>query len=248
MWKHIEVHKRTALGVASQCEQICSDAKRFSFNKKEFAIDQSLSAVNHQITVSAELYKVLAGVESLARFVRKAVLAMETQLTVDAYNALATLVANVNFPAKLKVAGYSEDALIELCQIVQAYNNGAKPVIVGTKRAIYKMLPDSAKGYRMITDAENPKINIVRGFFDWDIIELDQVATGKNYGLVLDDKKLYVLSTGTDKLIKGVIEGGATSYTDANYDNADLSQRTTLNKRYAFDAISNSTAGVVTLP
>jgi len=224
-----------------------AEAKRRSFNKKEYAIDATISAVNHQITVSVELYKVLSGVESLARFVRKAVISMETQMSVDAYRALQTVIADGNFPAQLKIAGYDVDKLIGLCQTVQAYNEGAKPVIVGTKRAIYQMLPDASKGYRLITDAENPKINIVRGFFDWDIVELDQVATGKNYGLVLDDKKLYVLSTGADKLIKGVIEGGATSYTDRPLDNADLSQRTTLNKRYAFECVSNAVMGVVTL-
>lgn len=225
-----------------------SEAKRFSFNKKEFAIDYSMGAVNHQITVSAEMYKVLAGVESLARFVRKAVVSMETQMGVDAYRALATLVANANFPTQLKVAGYDVDKLIGLCQTVQAYNGGAKPAIIGTKRALYKMLPDSAKGYRMVTDAENPKVNIISGFFDWDIIELDQVATGKeDYSMVLDDTKLYIVSTGADKLIKGVIEGSATSYTDAPHDNADLSQRTTLTKRYAFDCVGNAVMGVVDL-
>lgn len=225
-----------------------SNAKRFSFNKKESAIDVTLGAVNHQITVSAEMYKVLAGVESLARFVRKAVISMETQMGADAYRALATLVANANFPSALKFAGYDVDKLIGLCQKVQAYNGGAKPSIVGTKRAIYKMLPDASKGYRMITDAQNPEINVIRGFFDWDIVELDQVATGKDdYSMLLDDTKLYVISAGSDKLIKGVIEGGATSYTDAPYDNADLSQRTTLNKRYSFDAISNSVMGLVDL-
>jgi len=55
----------------------------------------------------------------------------------------------------------------------------------------------------MITDASAPQINIVRGVFDWDIIELPQVATGVNYGLALDDHKVYVMSTGADKVIKG---------------------------------------------
>lgn len=226
-----------------------SNAKRFSRNMKEYAINESFNAVNHQITVSVELYKVLSGVESLARFVRKAVISMETQMGVDAYKALVDLTTNANFPAQLKIGGYTEDDLIGLCQKVQAYNGGAKSAIVGTKRAILRMIPDASKGYRMITDAKNPQINVVRGFFDYDIIELDQVATGKDdYSLVLDDKKLYVISTGADKLIKGVVEGGTIPYTDAPHDNADLSQRTTINKRYAFDAISNAVMGLVTLP
>ena len=226
-----------------------SNAVRKGFNKKEFAVNKSLSAVNHQITVETQLYKVLSGKESLARFVRKAIYAMETKMSVDAYNTLAGLVANASFPSALKVAGYTEDSLITLCQTVEAYNNGAKPVIFGTKVALNKVIPDVAKGYRMITDATNPQINIIRGYFDWDVVELPQVATGaSDYSLLLDDKKIYVMSTGADKIIKGVIEGQTLTNTDGFYDNADLSQHATMNKRWAFASISNATMGVVTLP
>ena len=180
-----------------------AEANRKGFNKKQFAINETLRAVNHQITVQTQLYKVLSGKENLARFVRKAVISVETKMNLDAYNTLANLVANVNFPAALKVTGYSADDAITLAQTVEAYNNGAKVSFIGTKKAIYQMLPDASKGYRMITDASNPQINIVRGIFDWDIIELPQVATGIGYGLALDDHKVYVMSTGAEKIIKG---------------------------------------------
>ena len=48
-----------------------ADAQRKGFNKKQFAINETLRAVNHQITVQTQLYKVLSGKENLARFVRK---------------------------------------------------------------------------------------------------------------------------------------------------------------------------------
>lgn len=180
-----------------------SNAQRKGFNKKQFAINETLQAVPYQITVQTQLYKVLSGKESLARFVRKAVISVETKMNLEAYNTLAGLVANASFPAALKVTGYSADDAITLAQTVEAYNNGAKVSFIGTKKAIYQMLPDASKGYRMITEASNPQINIVRGVFDWDIIELPQVATGVNYGLALDDTKVYVMSTGAEKVIKG---------------------------------------------
>ena len=180
-----------------------ANAQRKGFNKKQFAINETLQAVPYQITVQTQLYKVLSGKENLARFVRKAVISVETKMNLEAYNTLAGLVANASFPAALKVTGYSADDAITLAQTVEAYNNGAKVSFIGTKKAIYQMLPDASKGYRMITDASNPQINIVRGVFDWDIIELPQVATGVNYGLALDDHKVYVMSTGADKVIKG---------------------------------------------
>lgn len=224
-----------------------ANAQRKGFNKKQFAINETLRAVNHQITVQTQLYKVLSGKENLARFVRKAVISVETQMNLDAYNTLASLVANANFPSALKVTGYTADDAITLAQTVEAYNNGAKVSFIGTKKAIYQMLPDATKGYRMITDAATPQINIVRGIFDWDIIELPQVATGVNYGLALADNKVYVMSTGAEKVIKGVIEGVTLTNSNDFYDTADLTSSATLSKRWGFSATSNSVCGVITV-
>lgn len=224
-----------------------SNAQRKGFNKKQFAINETLQAVPYQITVQTQLYKVLSGKENLARFVRKAVISVETKMNLEAYNTLAGLVANASFPAALKVTGYSADDAITLAQTVEAYNQGAKVSFIGTKKAIYQMLPDASKGYRMITDASAPQINIVRGVFDWDIIELPQVATGVNYGLALDDHKVYVMSTGADKVIKGVIEGVTLANSNDFYDTADLTSSATMTKRFGFAACSNSVCGVITV-
>lgn len=224
-----------------------SNSQRKGFNKKQFAINETLQAVNHQITVQTALYKVLSGKENLARFVRKAVVSVETAMNLDAYNTLKNLIANASFPAALKVSGYSADDAITLAQTVEAYNNGAKVSFIGTKKAIYQMLPDASKGYRMITDASNPQINIVRGVFDWDIVELPQVATGNAYGLALDDDKVYVMSTGAEKIIKGIIEGETLTNADNYYDTADLTSSATMNKRWAFGATSNTIMGVITV-
>lgn len=224
-----------------------SQSQRKGFNKKQFAINETLQAVPYQITVQTTLYKVLSGKENLARFVRKAVISVETKMNLEAYNTLANLVANVNFPAALKKTGYSADNAITLAQTVEAYNNGAKVSFIGTKKAIYQMLPDASKGYRMITDSTSPQINIIRGIFDWDIIELPQVATGSNYGLALDDNKVYVMSTGAEKVIKGVIEGVTLSNSNDFYDTADLTSSATLTKRFGFGATSNTVCGVITV-
>jgi hypothetical protein len=224
-----------------------ANAQRKGFNKKQFAINETLQAVPYQITVQTQLYKVLSGKENLARFVRKAVISVETKMNLEAYNTLAGLVANASFPAPLKVTGYSADDAITLAQTVEAYNQGAKVSFIGTKKAIYQMLPDASKGYRMITDASAPQINIVRGVFDWDIIELPQVATGVNYGLALDDHKVYVMSTGADKVIKGVIEGVTLANSNDFYDTADLTSSATMTKRFGFAATSNSVCGVITV-
>ena len=224
-----------------------ANAQRKGFNKKQFAINETLQAVNHQITVQTQLYKVLCGKENLARFVRKAVISVERQMNLDAYNTLVALVANGSFPSDLKVSGYSADDAITLAQTVEAYNNGAKVSFIGTKKAIYQMLPDASKGYRMVTDSTNPQINIIRGIFDWDIIELPQVATGVRFGLALDDHKVYVMSTGAEKPIKGVLEGQTLTNSNDFYDTADLTSSATMNKRWGFGATANTIFGVITV-
>ena len=88
----IDVENRLNEGVKdSSDKEVLADLK--GFNKKEFAINETLQAVNHQITVQTQLYKVLSGKENLARFVRKAVLSVETAMHKEAYQTLSALVA-----------------------------------------------------------------------------------------------------------------------------------------------------------
>lgn len=223
------------------------NAIRRSFNKKQFNVSKTLQAINHQVTVEVALYKVLAGKESLAKFVNKAILSIERQMSFDAYDALNNLVTNGSFPASLKKAGYTVPDLIELCQKVEAYNNGARVAILGTKKALYNVLPNTAVGYHINTDVDNIKIRLIKDFLEYDIVELSQVATGSNYGLKLHDDKLYVMAMNGDKLIKMVIEGSTITNIDQASDNADLTQHATLNKRWGVGVITNSAMGCMTL-
>lgn len=193
------------------------------------------------------MYKVLAQKESLAKFVRKAIASMERAMTLDAYGKLSALVDGANLSSNLKESGYTVEALLTLCQKVEAYNNGARPTILGTANAIYKVLPDVAKGYRMVTNSDNPTMALIKDFFDYDVMVMPQVATGKNYGLALDDTKLYVISTGAEKIVRGIIEGSTITNIDGFYDNADLTQHATMNKRWNTIVATNATMACLTL-
>ena len=189
------------------------NSQRTSFVHKQFSTTKSLVAINHVITVQVALYKVLAGKESLADFVRKAVISIETEMTKDAYNAFNAGLTAATVPTALNITGYTQDALLTLCQTVQAYNQGAKPVIVGTTKALSKILPNSANGYRIVTNSETMGIQLIRNFFEYDILVLPQVATWNynDFDLALDDDTVYVVSPTSEKLVKGVIEGSVTT-------------------------------------
>lgn len=224
-----------------------SNARRTTFKTKDFKTSKSLAPVNHTITVEVSLYKVLAGEESLAEYVRKAVISMEQEMSVDAYDALTSLVTNANFPSTLKKTGFSVANVLDVCQTVSAYNR-SKAVIMGTTKALSNVLPDSAKGYRINTPSEAMSIQLIKNFYEYDILAIPQIATGKSdYSLALDDTKLYIVSPSTDKLVKGVIEGSTLSYERVAQDNANLTSTQTLNKRYVFEAVSNSKMGIITL-
>lgn len=222
------------------------NAQRTAFIQKQFKTTRTLTPVNHEVTVQVSLYSVLARKESLAEFTRKAVMSIETQMTRDAYNAFKAGLNAVTVPTNLSVTGYTEEDLLRICQTVQAYNQGAKPSIIGTSLAIRNILPNGADGYRIVTNSDNMSIQLIKNFFDYDIIVLPQVAKGDaDYGLQLDDNELYVVSTSSDKLVKGAIEGEVLTNSNDFYDNANLTSNATMNKRWAFEFMSNAIAGIV---
>lgn len=217
-----------------------SNGRREGFAQKHFNSSVSIVPEAHEVNVEASLYKILVGEESLADFARKAVLALETEMTLDAYTAFATIADRGTFPTVLDEATFAVDTLIGQCQIVEGYAK-AKPIIIGTKRALAKVLPDSTKGYRLTTPSEAPSIGLIRGFYEYDIMELPQIATGKDFGLALDDDYIYVIAPAGGKLIKGAIEGATQSFTTNAEDTADLTTNTSFIKRWKFDVATNST-------
>ena len=182
-----------------------ANAQRTSFVQKQFKTTKTLMATNHVITTQVSMYKVLCGLESLAEFVRKAVVSIETEMTKDAYGAMRAGLTALTMPANLKVTGYTQADLLKICERVTAYNGGAKAVIIGTASAVANILPNGADGWRIVTDGDNMGIKLIKNFFDYDIMVLPQVATGdySTFDMALDDTELYIVSPSSDKLVKG---------------------------------------------
>lgn len=224
------------------------NAQRMGLVNKQFGTTETLIPENHIITVGVSLYKVLSGKESLAEFTRKAILSIEHEMSLDAYRALTTGLDTAVVPTDLKVTGYTQNDLVTLCERVTAYNNGAKAVIVGSTNALANILPNQANGYRILTQGNNMSIQLIKTFFDYDILRIPQFAkVNDNFKLALDDTKLYVMSPSSDKLIKGVIEGSTLSHVDGTYDSANLTQDATFTKRWVFGFLTNAIAGVMTV-
>jgi len=224
-------------------------AQKTSEVKKQFRGQVTVVPEMREITVGVSLYRVLSGKESLAAFVAKAVRSMETQLTVDVYNLFATTMSNLDSTATtgLQVSGYTEDSLIRLCEQVGAWNMGAKPIVMGTSIALLNVLPDDAN-YRYTLDDKYTVLGYIPTIAGYDVMRLPQVAKiGTPFDRVLDDTKLWIVSPGSQKLIKVVLEGSALSNTTQNFENSDLTQTSTLWKSYGYAVCTNSVAGLIAL-
>lgn len=224
--------------------------KRTAELQKQFSGQISLIPENHEMTVGVSLYRVLSGSESLARFAAKAIRSMETQVTLDAFNAFNT--AMLALPttagnAQLKATGWNQDTFVYFSQKVSAWNGGAQAMALGTQRALAKVLPLNAN-YRYDIDSEFVKVGYIQKLAGVDTMVLPQVADWQNpFGLALNDDVIYIMSPSAQKPVKMVLEGTTLSYTSAQFDAANLTQTTTFQKSWIAGVATNSVAATITL-
>lgn len=218
--------------------------ERASFRQKQFKADVAVSPIEHLVTVFADMYSVLAGKEDIAEFVRLAVIAIERDMTIDAIDTLTTgLSVGSNYPSQfIEQGAFNAQTAIKLGQRVQAYNYGAKPVIMGTAAALSKVLPDYSAGFRMNVAGADGAVRIMKDFYGFNLYELTQIPSGKDFGMLLDDNTLYFVSPSIDKLVKGVMTNTLTN-SNQFYDNADITQNFTLRRLWKFAFVSAGYGG-----
>lgn len=229
--------------------------KRHAEAQKSFNGQVIVTPVEHDIAVQVNLYRVLSGKENLATFTMKALRSMETEMAYDAYTAFdaAMTALPTTVDKNLKYTGWSETNVIELTDKVSSYNNGAgRCILLGTRKAVASILPSSTSNqnanYRIQLPEDYTKIGYIREFYGCDVVALPQKANWKDpYQGVLASNRIYVLAPGAQKIVKLCIEGSTLSITDGVYDNADLTQKTTMKKSWATGIATNSTFGLITL-
>lgn len=226
--------------------------KRHTEVQKDFAGQQTLITYEHDITVQASLIRVLCGQESLAEFTMKAIRSIEREMNLDVYYALVNGLEALPTPPTadvngfLRISGYTQKAAMHIADTVSAYN-GKPAIFLGTREACSQILPDNAN-YRYDIDSEFARLGYAQTMFGTDVMIMPQVPDIDNkYKLLLDPKKIYVISPSSDKLIKLGITGATRPITDAPYDNANLTQSATFKKDWGVGFITNSIAGEIDL-
>ena len=217
--------------------------------QKQFPGQVSIIPENRAISVAVNLYKVMCGKESMAKFVTKAILSIENQVTKDVYTAFDTAMSAIPTTpneSKLNITGWDKKEAIRVANTVTALNNGSKAVFVGTALALADILPDDAN-YRYTLDSEYVRLGYVRNFAGFDTLVLPQVADWQKQTTFLKDDRIYILSVGSQKPVKLCFEGETTTNTFNHFDSANLTSSTTINKSYGVGIATNAVAGIITL-
>ena len=81
----------------------------------------------------------------------------------------------------------------------------------------------------------------------YDALEMKQVADWKNKKLVLNDKRIYVVSPAYGKIVKLCYEGSSRTINRDFEDAADMEASTTIFKSYGIGIATNAVAGVIDL-
>jgi hypothetical protein len=225
------------------------NAQRTTEVHKQFKGQKTLVPESRQITVGVSMYAVLANKESLANLVAKCVRSIETAMTLDAYDTFAagmTALSNTTTTG-LRVAGYSQANLIQKCEQVGAWSMGAKPLVVGTASALLNVLPDDAN-YRFSLSDPYVTLGYIPTINGYDVMRMPQVADLATFAaLKIANDRLWIIAPGSQKLVKLCLEGNTLSNTSGVWDNADLTQTTTLIKKWQTGIITNAVAAVITL-
>lgn len=216
---------------------------------KQYRGQVTITPEMHEITVGVSMYSVLSGKESLANLVSKAIRSIETQITLDAYDAFAATMTALSNTATtgLRVAGYSQENLIRLCEQVGAWSLGAKPVVVGTATALLNVLP-SDSNYRYTLSDPYVTLGYIPTVNGYDVMRLPQVADLTTFAaLKIANDRLWILAPSSQKIVKVCLEGNTISNTTGVFENADLTQTTTMMKAWGTGIATNAIGACITL-
>lgn len=198
----------------------------------------SVAPEDYRITLQFNHYDILAGRKNIAKEVMRATKSLQAEYCNSVWSLAMTAASGVSAP--LKVTNFNIDTAITLGERVSAWNN-AEAVYAGTPVAISKIIDSATTGFRYTFDEAN-KLTSARDFHGFKVIPTPNFADYKssNYGLILDNTKIFVLSPASDKLAK-VALGNVSTVTKE----LDDGQKISLSGRFGAIVATNAITGVI---
>ncbi len=186
------------------------------------------------ITSLPEIWKGEAMVADDVMLMAKSITDKIYRLALAKFNAstLDTVVAS-----KYVAGSWSDKTWIKKLQMINV-ENGKKPIIVGSAVALRDLLPSTTSLRVLLTDEYNGATGFMADFLGYKVIAFDPVSdsTATDGVLGLPDNRLLGMSADA-KPIKVVI-GKALTNGDGEWDNNDLSIRTTLRQEIGVDIVT----------
>lgn len=225
-------------------------AMRTTEFQREYASTITINPENHMISVSVDQYKIFCGIDSMAAYTVKVILAVEEEINREVYTTFDTAMATLpTTPADsaLQITGWDETEAVRLAQTVQSWNGNSRAIFMGTPLALRKIMPKDAN-YRYALDSDYVRLGYIRDFMGFGVMVMPQVADWRNpYKLALNDDKIYVFSPALQKPVHLVLEGATRTNAIDHFENADLTASNTLYKAWGIGVGYNGIAGLINL-
>ena len=220
------------------------NSRRHVEAQRQFTGSKTLVPENHTITVEYDLYRMLAGKDSPADYAMKVILSLESEIAIDIMSCITNAYSSLT--ANFKEASFSETAFKKLAARVTAANGGAKAVAVGTDVAVGTLLPTNDY-LKMELGEEYNKVGYLPVFKGVPVVGISQKIDwdSADYDFALSDQYVYILSPQTQKLVQVVFEGDSLTINGGLTDDANLTIKNSLHKRWKVGLITNAHFGIM---
>ena len=222
------------------------NSRRHINAQKQFTGEKTLTPVNHTITTQVDLYRVMAGEESLADYAMRVILSIEAEIAIDIAYAMES--AFDTRTAHFKENGYTPVAFKTLATRVAAANGGRKAIAVGTELGLMNVLPQDDYLKLGLGETYN-SVGYLPVFLNTPLIALSQKIdwSSADYDFAINDKLIYFVSPGVQKLIQVVFEDEGLYIADDVFANGNLIQNASMHKGWITGMITNSKVGIMKL-
>lgn len=201
-----------------------------------------IPTVAKAVKIYEELDRVLSGRVDFNHLIDKVIKSLQQQRLNDIYKVWAGIAATDLGSAYYRAAAgsYSESALLDLIEHVEAAAGGKTATIVGTKKAL-RNLTNSMSSIDAANDIYHTGYMGV--FYGSPVVALPQRHQINSTTFVLPDDMLTIIAAD-EKPIKMVDEGQALIIAGNPLDNGDLTQEYAVIERYGTGIVLPSNAGI----
>lgn len=219
-----------------------ANGKRKGSRQRLHGSDVILTPVNHMITIGEDWYRIVSGKVNWGEWVTRVVRSVETQISVDVYNAIINSYPTLSASYK-ETGAFSQDKFNRLTSRVTAANGGGRASAFGAKLALSKIVP-ADQYFKFGLGDEFNKMGYLTNFQGTDLFELEQRLVPNTDEFAIDDSSALILSSTVQKIVKIGFEGN-TQITESQVNqNADQSIDYTVQQRWDVKIVTSGKYGM----